>query len=59
MRLAREAAARAARALVLVNYHPALLEGFLARGVVVLMHLAVGNQDEFRAEYHATVLYKG
>ena len=40
-----------------LNY-PALLEGFLAKGVVVPVHLVAGDQDEFQAEYHAAVLYK-
>ena len=40
-----------------LNY-PALLDAFADRGLVVPLHLASGDQDEFQSEYQAAALYK-
>jgi enterochelin esterase-like enzyme len=40
-----------------LNY-PTLLDGFVARNIVVPLHLDSGDHDEFQTEYHAAVLYE-
>jgi S-formylglutathione hydrolase FrmB len=40
-----------------LNY-PTLLESFLAKNIVVPLHLDSGDHDEFQSEYHAAMLYK-
>ncbi len=40
-----------------LNY-PALLDAFLARNIVVPIHLDSGDHDEFQSEFHAAMLHK-